>query len=423
MAGASSATGLKLKLRPSYLVGATVAGVATSVVGMAATVPESVSASQVDLAALVAVGSSTHPSGSGNEDYYGGMFNPPNTTVDHVNFFLGPWGIDRALRDSEDTNNVVLASGWGAANASLLLTYLNATDPTDNAVTKTVWVLDNNVSRPNGGFGTRYPIFALLGVNPIPTPTDTNAAAVVDVGYEYDINSDAPAYPLNFVADANSLVAYFYGHLNQDDVELPINPDGTPTCSASCTVDTASGRAHVTTVGNVTYVTYESDGLPLVKPLRDLGPAGVKIADVVEPALEVVVKYGYPNNDPLSDPSKYTTAGVTPGLQQRIEAARALPGAIQKGLATLGNDSPAPNATKRVVDDSTPPVSKRKPLVNDSPNFTLKPLGHGSSPGTRSGPISTAVKSAVDFHKQFRDAVSSVGKKPKAAHTAGGETP
>ena len=52
----------------------------------------------------------------------------------------------------------------------------------DPALQSTVLILDNNVARPDGGFGTRYPWFALIGVNPIPSPTDTDALGVVDVG-------------------------------------------------------------------------------------------------------------------------------------------------------------------------------------------------------------------------------------------------
>lgn len=185
-------------------------GVASTVAGVAVMQPASTPAQLVDLAALIVVGSSTHPSGSGNEDFYHGMFDaPPYNTGDdllHVNFFTGPFGINRALQDHSGETNVVLSSGWGAANASLLLMALQAKKDPD--LPQTLFVLDNNVARPDGGFGTRYPWFALIGVNPLPSPTDTDALGVVDVGYEYDYNSNAPADVFNAVAAVNSLVAY-----------------------------------------------------------------------------------------------------------------------------------------------------------------------------------------------------------------------
>lgn len=58
-------------------MGASAIGVAASVAGIAATHPQSISAPLVDLTALIVVGSSTHPDGSGNENFFGGKFNGP----------------------------------------------------------------------------------------------------------------------------------------------------------------------------------------------------------------------------------------------------------------------------------------------------------------------------------------------------------
>ena len=162
-------------------------GVATTVAGVAATQPASISAPLVDLAALIVVGSSTHPDGSGNENFFHGMFDaPPYNTGDdlvHVNFFTGPFGINQALQDHSGEQNAVLSSGWGAANASLLLMQLQAQK--DPALPQTLFVFDNNVARPDGGFGTRYPWFALIGVNPFPSPTD-NAPLVDEASADYN---------------------------------------------------------------------------------------------------------------------------------------------------------------------------------------------------------------------------------------------
>jgi hypothetical protein len=105
------------------------------------------------------LGSSTHPDGSGNEDFFHGMFNaPPYKTGDdlqHVNFFTGPFGINRTLQGHAGETNAVLSSGWGAANASLLLMALQVKK--DPVLPQTVFILDNNVARPDGGFGTSSP--------------------------------------------------------------------------------------------------------------------------------------------------------------------------------------------------------------------------------------------------------------------------
>ena len=357
------------------VLGVAAVGVATTVAGVAATQPASVSASLVDLAALIVVGSSTHPDGSGVEDFFQGKFNaPPYNSGDdlvHVNFFTGPAGINQALQAHSGEPNAILASGWGAANASLLLMQLNA--QRDPALQSTVLILDNNVARPDGGFGTRYPWFALIGVNPFPSPIDTTAAAVVDVGYEYDYNSDAPADVWNVVAAVNSLVAYLYRHLNQNALDLPVNVDGSPsvTCAANtcgvtdknevlacpdarCADVPAGDRVamYVTKRGNTTYVTYTSNGLPLANLIRDVVPFGNLIADLTEPLLKTIVDSAYPGGNPIpADPSKYQPARLGPSPAELVATAAKIPGAIKEGLdaATGGGSSASTTSTTSIT--------------------------------------------------------------------------
>jgi hypothetical protein len=397
-------------------------GVATTVAGVAGTQPASISAPLVDLAALIVVGSSTHPDGSGNEDFFHGMFNqPPYNTGDdleHVNFFTGPFGINQALQAHSDETNAVLSSGWGAANTSLLLMALQASH--DPVLSKTVFILDNNVSRPNGGFGTRYPWFALIGVNPIPSPTDTDALGLVDVGYEYDYNSNAPADVLNPVAAVNSLVAYLYRHLNQNDLDLPVNPDGSPavscgsanTCGitdngtvlecpdAQCGAIPEGDRvaAYVTQRGKTTYVTYTSNGLPLTNLIRLVPVVGNVIADVTEPVLTALVNSAYPNGNPIpADPSKYQPA--TPG-SSLPQLASTLPAALQQTttestLKTSVATDPKPTDKKKLttVDESKPLTN----VVRDSEK--AEPLGKADQDTASSDPVVAVDKPAKDEPK------------------------
>jgi len=416
--------------------------VTTAVAGVAATQPASISAPLVDLAALIVVGSSTHPDGSGNEDFFQGMFNaPPYNTGDdllHVNFFTGPWGINRALQDHSGETNAVLSSGWGAANASLLLMKLQFQK--DPALPQTLFILDNNVARPDGGFGTRYPWFALIGVNPIPSPTDTDALGVVDVGYEYDYNSNAPADVLNPVAAVNSLVAYLNGHLNQNDLDLPVNADGSPsvtcgtanTCGitdngavlecpdAQCGTVPAGDRvaAYVTVRGNTTYVTYTSDGLPLTNLIRDVVPFGNAIADRTEPVLTKIVNSAYPNGNPIpADPSKYQPATPFSSLTQLAASA-----------ATARSASKATSTTAVMADDAktsgtaaVTPSKKRMPLTN------VLRLGGKATPPSRtdagrpshtSDPVATIEKSTKD--EQHDAEPTKPGNSPESKENAAG---
>jgi PE-PPE domain-containing protein len=402
--------------RASKMVrGLAAVGVATSIAGVAATQPSSISASLVDLTALIVVGSSTHPSGSGNEDFFQGKFNaPPYNTGDdlvHVNFLTGPFGINQALQVNSGEQNAILASGWGAANASLLLTQLNAQN--DPALPLTLFILDNNVARPNGGFGTMYPWFALIGVNPFPTPTDTIAARVVDVGYQYDYNSNAPMVLLNPVAAVNSLVAWLYQRLDQSELNLPVNIDGTPsvTCAANTCGITANNvvldcpdarcgdvppgdrvAAYVTTKGNTTYVTYTTDELPLTRLIRDVVPLGDLIADLTEPLLTELVNSAYPDNNPIpADPSQHRVATLLPSPDQVITAAQRIPGAIQKGLTdALGGDSAASTVTTETTSTATDSgdLPEGKPLTNVVRN------SEKAVPGQAPEPVGSDDKSA-----------------------------
>lgn len=358
-------------------IGAAVVGVAASVGAVAITQPASISASLVDLAALIVVGSSTNPSGEGVEDFYGGKFRDPmytgvdGTDIVRVNFHDGPAGIQAALDANADEQNAVIASGWGAANASLLLL------KQDPAYANTVFILDNDVARPDGGFGTRYPWFALIGVNPIPTPSQVPAQAAVNVGYQYDYNSNAPAYVLNPFAAVNSLAAYLNTRLNQSQIDLPVNADGTPsvTCSANTCAITESGAvldcpdarcsspgdritAYITTRDNTTYVTHTTDELPLTKLIRTY--FGDYVADVLNPMLEVVVDFGYYGGNPIpSDPSAYRPAAFLPSRADVSTMFAKLPEAIERTLAAvvapLQSSLPSTTGVERTTD--TPELS------------------------------------------------------------------
>ena len=414
-------------------MGVAAVGVATTVAGVAATQPASISAPLVDLAALIVVGSSTHPDGSGNENFFHGMFDKPpyhtGDNLEHVNFFTGPLGIDQALQAHDDETNAVLSSGWGAANASLLLTQLQAQE--DPVLAKTVFILDNNVARPDGGFGTRYPWFALIGVNPIPSPTDTDALGVVDVGYEYDYNSNAPADMLNPVAAVNSLVAYLYRHLNQNELKLPVNAeDGSPsvncgaanTCGitdkgailecpdAQCKDVPALDRVavYVTQRAKTTYVTYTSNGLPLTNLIRDVVPFGNVIADLTEPVLTAIVNSAYPNGNPIpADPSKYQPATPFSSLTQ---LAAKEPSAIQHGLTAATGSARKTTSTTATADPESTGAKKltaadeeRKPLTNvvrDSEKAVPHSVGSDSTPTSHSDPVATVDKPTKDEPKE-----------------------
>lgn len=375
---------------------------AAAVTSVVATTPGSVAAANVELAALVVEGSSTNPTGEGIPDFYRRKFLQDEVVV--VNFFTGPFGVYQALVANRVGDNVVLSSGWGAANVSLLLTYMDITGEDDSALTKTLYVLDNNVARPNGGFGTRYPVFALIGVNPIPTPTSPGAQ-VIDIGYEYDINGNTPAYVWNVVAMANSLAAYLDRRLNQSAVDLPVYENGNlvmddsstldaENCTSSnpCRVKTDSGIARVEIVGETTYISYESDDLPLTRPLRSLGEPGIRLANAVDPALRAVVDYGYPDNDPLANPGEYVPARVIPRPQETVKFVNDFTDGVREGISTLDD-----NVTTTAAAVPSGDAQTRRPLsaVRESLNFSPRRSSERAESRSGARPTADAVKTGL----------------------------
>ncbi|ULE31839.1 PE-PPE domain-containing protein [Mycobacterium sp. IDR2000157661] len=423
---------------------AAAAGVATAVTGVAATMPGSISASLVDLSALIVVGSSTNPSGAGVESFFGGKFADPVYTgpsgddIVYVNFLTGPFGIQQALDANAGEPNLVLASGWGAANASLLV----LGDRAD--LDQTVFILDNDVARPDGGFGTRYPWFALIGVNPIPTPSDVPASAAVNIGYQYDYNSNAPADVLNPIAAVNSLVGYLYTRLNQAEVDLPVNADGSPsvscnanTCAltvggavldcadARCSSPTDRITAYVTQRDNTTYVTYTVEELPLTRLIRDV--FGDQLADLVGPLLKLAVDSAYYGGNPIPrDPSAYRPARLMPSPAELVATATKIPGAIQEGLAAISSPPPPttpPEATTTAVtatrtgandDDSDAQSRPQLDLVRTSAKAVPGEIAI-IDPDERSDLAATEEDSSADLGAA--DSSSSTGADPTATDT------
>jgi hypothetical protein len=359
------------RLRSSIARGA--AGLATAAVGatsvstavVVGTAPAIAPA--VELMALITPASSTSQIFA-STNYYGTDWTTVYGEQQIVPFFLGPQAIADAIRqhqgDSQPTG--VISSGWGAGQTGTALRLLDE-DELDNV---DLVILDNNTNRAGGGFWTTYYPFApLLLTSAEPSPNDLDLT-VWDVGYEYNVNGNAVTYPINLVSDVNSLVAYVYGYGSSSSPELPDVPGGLKPgkhyiVAPDGTYRTVDLDNDVTT----TYVTFESDGLPLVRPLLLL-PGGDILAATVGPALTEIVNAGYKDNEPIpDDPTVTRPMGLLPTTETATMLTN-LPGAIQRGL-----QDGAATAQEDFADPSL---------------FVTKPLNEfGSLPGVSSLPTST----------------------------------
>lgn len=418
---------MKIRPRASLCTAVTAIGLATGLTAVAVTQPESITI-LVTPAALIVVGSSTNQTGAGIADFFGSRFTPVDENdIVTVPFSAGPAGITNAVQQYSGSPNVILSSGWSAAYSSVALSDMSAAG--DPALAHTLWILDNNVVAPNGGFGTRYPVFSTLtGVPTEPTPTDTGVS-VVSTAYKYDVNSNTPQYVLNAFAVANTLVAYFQRRLTQQTLKLPVNDDGTPDCPGgaySCTVTVADGTddgivTHIKRVGSVTYVTYEpTDGLPLVAPLRQFGPIGAKLAYVLEPVLTALVNWGYPNNDPIGDPNNLQPRRLVPTFAENVRFVEQFVAGVLIGLSRLG-PSPAPpppqtsptSAPLAQTSLSPAPSSQTSLSPAPAPQTSHSPSSRSSAPAALTSEHTTAPKTSEHTTAALVSIPADTTEKPK----------
>lgn len=172
-----------------------------------------------------------------------------------------------------------------------------------------------NPNRPNGGILARFsglhiPFvdIRLDGWTPTDTPYQTT-----DISWQYDGAADFPTYPLNLLAVLNSFIL-LHGNYYPADVDGPrASPD--------------------TEVGNITYITLEPPHLPLLLPLYYIG-FPKPLLDLVEPALTVMVDWGY---DRSISPGTPTTARLIPRINP-ITAAVDLVHAVGQGVHNFVDD-------------------------------------------------------------------------------------
>lgn len=311
--------------------GTGLAAAALSVTGLSTAVVTGTTAAvapNVQLMALVSAANSTSQFFAGSS-YYGTDWVDVYGDQEVVPFFRGPQGLADAIIAAQDgpKQTGVTASGWGAGQTGTALGIIAANDeglPPGDQVLPSIGlvILDNNSNRAGGGFWTTYYPFApLLFTSADPSPNNLDVT-VIDVAYEYNVNSNAPVDPFNPFALGNTLAAYAFGYgaesrtldisqASEGATPVLTEPDGT-------TVDLERGHHYVVdsngyvvdditlppnadgTPVTTTYITVDSGNLPLTRPLR-LIPGGDIVADAVDPVLTDLVNAGYNDGKGLED--------------------------------------------------------------------------------------------------------------------------
>ncbi|KUI29067.1 PE-PPE domain-containing protein [Mycobacterium sp. IS-1496] len=401
-------------------------------------------APSVDLIALITPANSTSQIFAGTT-YYGNDYADDGYGEQQiVPFFLGPQGIADAISAADDDPDgiVVLSSGWGAGQTGTALGILAENDdPALNDIE--LVILDNNANRAGGGFWTTYSPFApLLLTSAAPTPTDTGVP-VLDVAYEYNINSSAPVDPLNPFALGNSLVAYLYGYGAQQTAVVPddiLAEAKDPTVQHYHYILDANGEPvgdPIPVDGTTTYVTFESDGLPLVRPLRLL-PGGDIVADALEPTLTELVNAGYADGLGMEDNPAIPVDPTVPRPMQPGSSLLALggvPDSVDDGLTagakTAQEDFSQPTnfVTKPVeeagtlpvlstlVDQPTEPATERSTaeLADKSAEEDVLPDDEGNDDGQTATETPAKNKPGQRFTDRLNDVVKKVTDGASAA--------
>ena len=150
------------------------------------------------------------------------------------------------------------------------------------------FVFVGNEMNPNGGFLSRFPGLDLpsLGI-PFYGPTPENAYPTTNYAREYDGFADFPRYPINFLSDLNAGLGIVFVH-----TQYTPTPDCKGNyCLTQQQVDDAI--ALPTTSPTQKYYFIPTVNLPLLEPLRLIPFLGNPIADLLQPALKVIVNLGY----------------------------------------------------------------------------------------------------------------------------------
>jgi len=207
-------------------------------------------------------------------------------------------------------------------------------------------------NRPNGGFLERFSGLVIPGATGFDfngaEPTDAGIPTI-DIANQYDAVADFPQYPVNVVADLNSLLGFVYAHAGYGDGPLPEDvpalwPPSEPLSGPYASEYVLGSTETVKQVdGDTTFYFIPTTDLPLLDPLRSLG-VPESVLNIVQPALQVIVEAGYDRSIPFGDP---TPAELIPAIDPAtftLEFANAVVQGADNAAELFG--APLPGATE-----------------------------------------------------------------------------
>ena len=210
------------------------------------------------------------------------------------------------------------ATVFGYSQSAIISSLIMSLLPSDTPVN---FVLVGNEMNPNGGLLSRFPGLNLpsLGL-PFYGATPENAFPTTNYTLEYDGFADFPRYPLNVLSVLNAGLGIIFVHTTYAEL-------------TSAQVNSAI--ALPTTDPTQKYYIIPHPDLPLLQPLRLIPVIGNPIADLLQPALKVIVNLGYgdPNYGYSTNgfANQQTTFGIIPDVNWG-EVANLFFAGIQQGV-------------------------------------------------------------------------------------------
>lgn len=283
--------------------------------------------------------------------------------------------------DTPDDHIVVVGYSLGAVVTNKQRKQLE----TEQAPANIEFVLIANANKPNGGIFARFPwLYVPLADIQSTGAMGPDQFTTTDITREYDTYGDFPAYfnPLS-LANAAAAVVYVHPDANYDNIDMSQYSDAN---AVSHEIDGDTTTYHYSdgttkTVVNqdgkatTTYYVVHTDHLPLLMPARQVADAlglpqgGI---DAVEPVMRVLVDMGY---DRTTNPATATQFSLFTPPQKFVEAAAAMPGAVQQGVDNFQNPPPPVHTgiATEPTQDQTPPAAAPTLLKTPEPTDSVDP--------------------------------------------------
>jgi hypothetical protein len=179
------------------------------------------------------------------------------------------------------------------------------------------FIFVGNEMNPDGGFLSRFsgrdmPMLSLasLGIDFYgatpggPVPPNGIEYPTTNYAREYDGFADFPRYPINLLSVLNAGLGIALVHVQYTPTETQAACAKKAFCLTLAEVDAARAYNQLpSTLPSQKYYFIPTENLPLLQPLRAIPFIGNPIADLIQPALKVLVDLGY-----ADQPHGFTTA-------------------------------------------------------------------------------------------------------------------